>query len=114
MTFAVGHKRNLYTCPTYILCLLMVVYIAGCSPQKYKEDADKEVRQILDSKWKPEHGTQANARIGDVQHDPNDLYFDPNYIPSGPVSLAEALAIATARNRDYQTQKEALYRSALI
>jgi outer membrane protein TolC len=113
MTFAVGHNRNLYTCPAYILCLLMVVYIAGCSPQKYKEDADKEVRQILDSKWKTEHGTQANARIGDVQADPNDLYFDPNYIPSDRLSLAEAVAIATARNRAYQTQKETLYRSAL-
>jgi outer membrane protein TolC len=89
------------------------VCFLGCTAEKYKQDADKEVQQILDSKWKPQYGTKANARIGDIQRDPNDLYVDPNYIPSGSLSLAEAVAIATARNRDYQEQKENLYLSAL-
>jgi outer membrane protein TolC len=87
--------------------------VFGCTAEKYKQDADKEVRQILDSKWKPEHGTKANARVGDVEADPNDLIFDPNYIPSDRLSLVEAVAIATAHNRDYQEQKESLYISAL-
>lgn len=85
----------------------------GCSPEQYKADADKEVQSILDSKWKAEHGTRANSRIADVEQDPNDLFFDPNYIPSGKLTLAEAVALATARNRDYQRQKESLYLSAL-
>jgi hypothetical protein len=71
------------------------------------------VQHILDSKWKAEHGSRANSRISDVERDPNDLFFDPNYIPSGRLSLAEAVALATARNRDYQRQKESLYLSAL-
>ncbi|MBM4104216.1 MAG: TolC family protein [Planctomycetes bacterium] len=98
-----------------VLCVFSFPSICffGCTAEKYKQDADKEVQQILDSKWKPEHGTKANARIGDVKPDPNDLYYDPNYIPSNRLSLAEAVAIATARNRDYQKQKENLYLSAL-
>jgi outer membrane protein TolC len=94
------------------VCLLGLC-LAGCSNEQYKEDADNEVREILDSKWKPQHGTQTNSRIGDVEKDPNDLVFDPNYVPTGVVSLAEAVALATARNRDYQLQKENLYLTAL-
>ncbi len=99
-----------------------VLFLAGlgiclaftsCSPEHYKADADKEVQNIIDSKWKAEHGSRANSRISDVERDPNDLFFDPNYIPSGKLSLAEAVALATARNRDYQRQKESLYLSAL-
>jgi outer membrane protein TolC len=105
--------RNLHAHTVYFAFFSILLMMFGCSPQKYKEDADKEVRQILDSKWKPQHGTQANTRIGDVKPDPNDIYFDPNYIPSGRLSFAEAIAIATARNRDYQEQKENLYLSAL-
>ena len=105
-------KKNSHPCLTCVLFALMAC-VFGCTAEKYKQDADKEVQQILDSKWKPEHGTKANARIGDVEADPNDLYFDPNYLPEGRLSLAEAVAIATARNRDYQEQKESLYISAL-
>jgi outer membrane protein TolC len=107
------YTKKSYSRLTAFACVTILIGIFGCTAEKYKEDADKEVGQILGSKWKPEHGTQANARIGDVQADPNDLYFDPNYLPSNRLSLAEAVAIATARNRDYQTEKETLYRSAL-
>jgi outer membrane protein TolC len=109
MPLAVCHKQISY----YAICLLVMTCMLGCTAEKYKQDADKEVQQILDSKWKSEHGTKANARIGDVKSDPNDLYYDPNYIPSDRLSLAETVAIATARNRDYQKQKESLYISAL-
>lgn len=109
----VCHEKKTHSCLAACVCASLLIGVFGCSPQKYKEDADKQVRQILDSKWKPQHGTQANARIGDVQADPNDLYFDPNYIPSGRLGFAEAIAIATARNRDYQEQKENLYLTAL-
>ncbi|MEN6307650.1 MAG: TolC family protein [Anaerohalosphaeraceae bacterium] len=71
------------------------------------------MQSILDSKWKAEHGTRANSRISDVEQDPNDLFYDPNYVPEGQLSLAEAVALATARNRNYQQQKESLYLSAL-
>lgn len=108
-----SHSKGLlpYIAPS--VYLLLMVCLFGCTAEEYKADADKEVQQILDSKWKSQHGTKANIRIGDIQRDPNDLYYDPNYVPTGQLSLAEAVAIATARNRDYQQQKENLYLSAL-
>lgn len=108
-------KLNRCSTPFFLFTGILVfgLWLAGCSPQQYKEDADKEVQSILDSKWKAEHGIRSNSRISDVEHDPNDLFFDPNYVPAGKLSLAEAVALATARNRDYQRQKESLYLSAL-
>jgi outer membrane protein TolC len=109
----VCHKKKLFSCLTAFLYVSILIGVFGCTAEKYKADADKDVQKILDSKWKPEHGIKTNSRIGDIQRDPNDIYFDPNYVPSGRLGFAEAMAIATARNRDYQTQKENLYLSAL-
>jgi outer membrane protein TolC len=90
-----------------------VFFIVGCSRKYYKEDADKEVYSIINSKWQDDFGQKANYRISDVNRLPNDIKVE-DVQPKGPVlSLAQAVAIATARNRDYQTQKEFLYRSAL-
>jgi outer membrane protein TolC len=103
-----------------------VFFISGCSRKYYKEDADKEVYSIINSKWQDDFGQKANYRISDVKPSPNDIKVE-DVLPapaspdasrgSGPkgrvLSLAQAVAIATARNRDYQTQKEFLYRSAL-
>ena len=87
----------------------------GCSTEYYKEDADKEVYQIIDEKWQDDFGVKANFRISDVKPGPEDINFDPNdlYTPSGTISLVEAVRIATAKSRQYQQQKESLYSSAL-
>jgi outer membrane protein TolC len=96
-----------------ILPVLMLL-VSGCTtPQEYKEQADKEVYSILDEKWLPEHGVKANYRISDVPRDPNDIQIDPNMISPKRLSLAEAVAIATAQSREYQDSKESLYSSAL-
>jgi outer membrane protein TolC len=113
ISVTVCYKKKSYFNLAAFVCASILVGVFGCTAEKYKEDADKEVRQILDSKWKSQHGTKANANIGDIKPDPNDIYFDPNYVPTGRLSFAEAVAIATARNRDYQDQKENLYLSAL-
>ena len=91
-----------------------MLLLSGCrTQQEYKEQADEETYTILDQKWQPEHGVRVNYRITDVTPDPNSIILDPNWIPSGQVTLAEAVAIATVRNRDYQTRKESLYNTAL-
>ena len=93
---------------------VLVLMFAGCTTQQeYKEQADEEVYTILDQKWQPEHGVKANYRISDVAPDPNDIVLDPNWAPTGPLSLADAVAIATKRSRNYQSRKENLYNSAL-
>jgi outer membrane protein TolC len=66
---------------------------------------------ILDAKWDQGQGlgSKVNYRISDVTAGPNDLL--PRYIlpASGVLSLADAVAAATANNRDYKTRKEQMY-----
>jgi len=85
----------------------------GCSRDHYKADADKEVYQIIDNKWQDSFGQKANYRISDVPPSPNDIKLEDVRPKTRVLSLAQAAALATAQNRDYQTQKEALYKSAL-
>jgi outer membrane protein TolC len=90
------------------------ICFSGCTtPEQFKEQADEEVYSILDEKWQPEHGVKANYRVSDVTPDSNDIQLDPNWIPSGRLTLAEAVAIGTAQSREYQNRKETLYSSTL-
>jgi len=100
----------LYWC----LCIMVILGMAGgCSPQQYKADADKEVYNVIDSKWKNSFGQKTNYRISDTAPPPNDVNIANASIQSGAINLAQAAAMATANNRDYQTRKETLYLSAL-
>ncbi|MHC4808491.1 MAG: hypothetical protein ACYTBX_19830, partial [Planctomycetota bacterium] len=98
------------------LCTAVVLGIAGaCSPEHYKAEADEEVYEIIDSKWQDSFGQKVNYIISDsdVSPSPNDVQIEKAVPPSGVISLAQAAAIATAHNRDYQKQKEQLYLTAL-
>jgi len=90
---------------------------AGCSKEYHKADADKEVYKIIDSKWRDSFGQKANYIVSDSDFEPNEFPIEEvvgNPIPPSKVlSLAQAVAIATKQNRDYQTQKEQLYLTAL-
>ena len=85
----------------------------GCSPQKYKKEADTQVQQIFDKKWQNEFGPKANYTIADVNGSHGDIHITQAIPPSGIMPLAHAVAVATVANRDYQTQKETLYEKAL-
>jgi outer membrane protein TolC len=97
----------------FLTVLPIAIAGIGCSPSQYKEQADKQVYQIIDKKWQDDYGPRVNYRISDVAKDPNDINAALAVPPSGRLTLAEAVAIATAHNRDYQTQKEQLYLAAL-
>ena len=73
----------------------------------------ERVYDIIDRKWDPQFGTKANYRISDVPPGPNDIQIENAVPASGVVTLPYALALATAHNREYQTQKELLYTTAL-
>jgi outer membrane protein TolC len=92
------------------VCLLS---LSGCGERSYKNDADERVYNIIDQKWKDEFGTKANYKISDTEPLPDDIQIAQPYVPSGTLSLSQAVALATAHNRNYQNQKEALYVSAL-
>lgn len=96
-----------------IVAMAALVLLTGCGPANYKEDADERAYRAIDSKWEPEFGPRTNYRISDVPPS-SDAVQVPRSVPaSGVVTLPDAVALATAHNRDYQTQKELLYTSAL-
>jgi len=96
-----------------LVCLGGLDILAGCGPKNYKQDADKKVYDIIDRKWAPEFGAKANYRISDVEPSPYDIQVDRSIPVSGVLTLQEAVAVATAHNREYQLQKELLYTAAL-
>jgi len=96
------------------LCAAALVIMAGgCSKEYHKADADKEVYKIIDSKWQEGFGQKVNYTISDVPASPNDIQIEKAVPPSRTISLAQAAAMATAYNREYQRQKEELYLIAL-
>ena len=100
----------------WVLAAAVVFGIAGaCSPEQYKAEADKEVYQIIDSKWQDGFGHKSNYIINDsnIPPPPDDIRIERTVPPSGAIGLAQAVAIATAYNREYQGQKEHLYLTAL-
>lgn len=105
-----GRRTHLYwtTFSFVALCWLM-----GCARQNYKADADEKVYDIIDYKWADDFGTKANYRISDTAPLAQDIEVEKAVPESGVLTLPEAVALATAHNREYQTQKEALYIKAL-
>lgn len=100
-----------------LLCGGIVLGITGgciSDPAALSKEADEQVYNIIEKKWRARFGYQANYRISDVAASPNDIKIKPSDIdPCEPITLVKAVAIATANNRDYQTQKEELYIVAL-
>ena len=93
----------------------IVLAAAGCSTEHYKAEADQEVYDIIDSKWQDDFGVRSNYMISDsnAPASPNDIRIEKAVPASGVMTLAQAIAMATAHNRDYQRQKEQLYLMAL-
>lgn len=101
-----------------VVCLTMAGLmglgnLSGCTQHNYKNEADKQAYGIIDQKWKDSFGTKANYKISDVAPDPNDIQIEKEPTNFEVLTLPQAVALATAHNRDYQTQKEALYIKAL-
>jgi len=95
------------------LMLLLFLLPAGCSPEYYRADADKEVYRIIDTKWKDDFGSKANYKIEESSQDPCAGDYRELLPESGLLSLKDAVALATRMNRSYLTQKEQLYLAAL-
>lgn len=109
-----------------IVCIPFLLLAACYSPDEYREDADTEVSSILDSKqkaafgssseisidWKPESLTSFREDRSAKEHDGEAVLKSWD----GPLillSLRDALKLAICNSREYQTQKENVYLSAL-
>ncbi len=97
-----------------IVCSLMVLYcLAGCTQHNYKNEADEQVYKIIDQKWRDDFGAKANYKVSDTEPSYSDIKIAKAVPVSGVLTLSQAVAMATAYNREYQTQKEELYIKAL-
>ncbi len=110
MTHSFIKSARTYSC---LAALYGLVLFCGCSTEKYKAEADKQTYGIIEKVWDDDFGQKVNYKISDVPPSPNDLTVEPNVPIAGMITLPEAVAIATAQNREYQRQKEQLYLSAL-
>jgi len=134
-----GMKRTLARRPwVWVACCAAL--LAGCSPTYYKEDADKSVYRILHSAEARTVGAppaftlettgssaldalrKERGEFGPAGADEKvDASLDPAKVEGGiPVvkgairlTLRDALRLAAEYSRDYRTQKESLYLSAL-
>jgi outer membrane protein TolC len=98
-----------------MLGIAAILGLAGCSPEQYKAQADKEVYEIIDNKWSDGLGHKSNYIISDsnIPPTPDDIQIELAVPESGVITLAQAVAIATAYSREYQGRKEELYLKAL-
>ena len=106
------YKSRIIKVLCQLLCLAVALGITGActTPAEYETQADTEVYKIIDTKWDPNFGQKTNYSILDTPS-PNDTQLE---LPSPqPLNLKDVMAIATANNRPYQTQKEQLYNTAL-
>jgi len=98
-----------------------VMLFAGCSTAKFAADADKEAYKIIREKERIVMGVERPFSIDREAGDPllglplvkpeplGDLEGDD----SAMLSLAQAVEIATANNREYQSRMEDVYIGAL-
>ncbi len=103
-------KKVLYLA---ICCLAGLVGLAGCGRHDYKAEADEQVYNIIDRKWKDDFGSKVNYKISDTEPLPDDIQIEKVIPESGILTLPQAVVIATVYNREYQLEKELLYTTAL-
>jgi outer membrane protein TolC len=108
-----NQNQRLAWLTTYSLVALCA--LAGCTsdPYEYKTQADEKVYNIIEQKWSDDLPIPANYRISDVAPGPNDIQIERVVPPDGVLTLPQAVAMATAHNRQYQLEKELLYVQAL-
>ncbi|MHC4143892.1 MAG: TolC family protein [Planctomycetota bacterium] len=87
--------------------------MTGCADRNYKREADEQAYGIIDQKWNEDFGTKANYKVSDVAPSPNDIQIDKDIAVPDVLTLPQAVALATAHNREYQTQREELFIRAL-
>jgi outer membrane protein TolC len=97
----------------FILTALIINgFICGCkSPTQLVDQADRDAYAIIKQKWDPNFGEMANYQVNDSV--PTYKEISEMIPPSGVLSLKAAVEMATKYSRDYQSQKESLYSSAL-
>jgi len=91
-------------------------FVNGCAAparEPLKAKIDEKVYKIIDTKWQDDFGAKSNYRVSDAIPGPNDIQIEKGVGADGTLTLQQAVAIATAHNRQYQLERENLYSKAL-
>jgi outer membrane protein TolC len=109
-----------------VIAVMLCLLAAGCTKKFYKESADRQVEGILSKKSKEALGTAEKYEIEQMARDPlaalpraaaQPLEVPENLKraqePPQIISLQKALEITFYNSRDYQSQKEDVYLTAL-
>jgi outer membrane protein TolC len=110
----VVRKNHVLLCIVFLgMGVWMVIFLSGCSAKYYKKEADREVYGIIDSKWEDAYGVRTNYEVNDLDNQSSAPTSRPVFKHKETITLLRAVGIAIQSNRDYQTQKENLYLTAL-
>ena len=96
------------------LCLVLAgLALTGCNTDlaQTAEQTDAAVYKIIDDAWDESYGSQTNYTIDSA--DPNHTVRDIELGVLDQLTLSTAVTLATTQNRDYKTEKENLYLTAL-
>ena len=96
------------------LCLILAALaVTGCDPNLAQtvEETDAAVYTIIDDAWDDSYGSQTNYTIDAA--DPNHTVPDIEVGVLDQLTLSSAVTLATTQNRNYKTEKENLYLTAL-
>jgi outer membrane protein TolC len=100
---------------TRLACALSALaLVAACqSPEAMLTDADEEAYELLDARRAELFDDPAGFRIEREDDSLRARLLAGQPAPAEPLGLADLLDIAAENSREYQTQKEGLYRAAL-
>ena len=93
-----------------VVVLAVCVTLCGCSGAYYRRTADRDAYAVIAQKTAKVPGMRPNFSLTPAA----PLAPAPEQAATArPVSLAEALTLAEANNRDFQSQRESLYLQSL-
>jgi outer membrane protein TolC len=118
--FANYRPEGLRRFTVYLFGVLAVVLLAGCSSQYYHKQADDEVYGIIQSVESQVFGHTNEFSI-DTRYSersfrlilPDEIIEDRTVTNQRVLSLESAMGLAVQSSREYQTEKERLYLTAL-
>ena len=100
--------------------MLALLLMAGCTARQYRQQADKSVYRIIDQAERQVLGTNTGFSIerdgGPVDWknlQPEELIHNRNATNERGITIDEAVNLAIANSRRYQTERERLYLTAL-
>jgi outer membrane protein TolC len=107
-------KRDVKGAIFLVFCTMIALCaLVGCAQHNYKAEADEQVYGIIDRKWKDDFGAKVNYKVSDTEPASSAIQIEKAVPSGGVLTLPHAVALATAHNREYQTQRELLYNAAL-